>query len=167
MWLAWGISTSLAPGIRSAINLAFAGGMSLSVAAVDYECGRADLGDAAVGFPAKDALQLAPISQRSGIPLHANGHVFIDAFPLGAGRDIAFANAAIVESDGAIALAEDGAAAMPHVGGITETHDEQEGLASSLVAPIDLASLIFDERQGVSHSAPSRKDGKGRKPILR
>jgi hypothetical protein len=33
---------------------------------------------------------------------------------IGVGRDIALANAAIVESDGAIALAEDGAAAMPH-----------------------------------------------------
>src|SRR5580700_5667731 len=39
-------------------------------------------------------------------------------------RYIALANATIVESDGAITLSENGTAAMPHVGGVAETHDE-------------------------------------------
>jgi len=41
------------------------------------------------------------------------------------GTDIALAHTTIIESDGAITVGENRAAAMPHVGGIAEAHDEQ------------------------------------------
>jgi hypothetical protein len=44
---------------------------------------------------------------------------------INARRDIALANTTIIESDGAIPCGKNRAAAMPHVGGIAEVHDEQ------------------------------------------
>src|SRR5580704_4117249 len=47
--------------------------------AVNDESGSRDLRKAARGFPAENSLQLTHISLRSGIPLHADDHVFVDA----------------------------------------------------------------------------------------
>src|SRR5262249_39650017 len=72
-------------------------------------------------------------------------------------RYIALADAPIVERHGSIALAEDGAAAMPHRGGITEPHDEQQGGTAPLLIPIDPASFIFNERHAASISMLRQK----------
>src|SRR5580698_7391042 len=47
--------------------------------AVNDESGSRDLREAARGFPAENSLQLTHISLGSGIPLHADDHVFVDA----------------------------------------------------------------------------------------
>src|SRR5260370_15944281 len=177
------------------------------------------VGDAAVGFPAKNSLKLACICLWGGKPLHADSHILVDTLARGGGviderddgllgffrsevtahkslqrgrfglhgrgtarrgaaknqrahaarilerkflsnhashgdaeyvrtlharsihnggrirshqrdridawRDIALADTTIIESDGAITVGENRAAAMPHVGGIAEAHDEQ------------------------------------------
>src|ERR1700676_1071688 len=46
---------------------------------MDDERGSRDLRETAVGFPGENSLQLTHISLRSGIPLHADDHVFVDA----------------------------------------------------------------------------------------
>src|SRR5580704_1883181 len=53
--------------------------------AVDDERRGGDLRDAAVGLPAKNSLKLAGVTLGSGIPLHTDGHVLVDALSRGAG----------------------------------------------------------------------------------
>ena len=53
--------------------------------AVNDKRGSFDLRDAAVGFPGENALQLAEVTLRSWIPLHADGHVFVNARARGGG----------------------------------------------------------------------------------
>ncbi len=55
---------------------------------------------------------------------------------INAWSDIALADTTIVESDGAITVGKNRAAAMSHVGGIAEAHDEQKRFSGALFIPI-------------------------------
>ena len=46
---------------------------------MDDQRGNGDLRDATVGLPAENALELTHIPLRGRIPLHTDGHVFVDA----------------------------------------------------------------------------------------
>ena len=60
-----------------------------------------------------------------------------------AGRHSAAAYTPIVESNGAIAFRHLGPCSVPHVGGIAEAHDQQDGESLPLLVPINLRSAIL------------------------
>jgi hypothetical protein len=64
--------------------------------------------------------------------------------------NVALADAAIIESDGAKILRQKRAGAVPHVGGIAEAHDEQQRFARTSFIPINFGALIFNEGHGAS-----------------
>src|SRR4029077_6249434 len=71
---------------------------------------------------AEDVRTLHASSIHSGGRIRSHQCDGIDAW-----RDIALAYTTIIESDGAITVGENRAAAMPHVGGIAEANDRQKG----------------------------------------
>ena len=60
--------------------------------------------------------------------------------------NVALADAAIIESDGAKILRQKRAGAMPHVGGIAEAHDEEQTVRRSLDHPNKFWRLDFQRR---------------------
>jgi hypothetical protein len=57
-------------------------------------------------------------------------------------------DAAIVESNGAVALGKNRPGAMPHVGGIAEARDEQQRFAETAFIPIYFDIFVHNEWHG-------------------
>src|ERR1700688_2766709 len=67
---------------------------------------------------------------------------------INAGRHVALSDAAIVESNGAVALGKNRPGAMPHVGGIAEAHDKQQRFAGAAFIPIYFDPFVHNEWHG-------------------
>jgi hypothetical protein len=66
------------------------------------------------------------------------------------GGSAAAANAAIVEGYRSEVLSQARTRAMPHVRGVSQSHDEQDRLTLALFIPVDSDALIYRVRHGSS-----------------